>query len=1268
MSAGYLDAEKKREFVIVNPTMQLFCDDCGETTAAPSAMAGRPIQCLNCKEYMIVPKTRFAPGVVVGDFILRQILGRGGMGMVFKAYQKSLDRTCALKILYEHSNPDESDGIDELLKEARLAAKLNHPNIVQCYAVGEEEGVYYYAMEYVEGKTLRTLLNERWKLPPGAAIGIIQQIAEALEHAWKKARLVHRDVKPENIMLMDDGSAKLADLGLARHAHDTDERGKDVMVGSPHFMCPEQVLGAPMDYRGDMYSLGAVLYMCVTGKCPFVGSSLEDTAAKHLEERPIPANIHTPDLPHKLCQVIDTMLARRPEDRYADFEALHANLAKAIEQCSDTSVGGSASINLYRHRAEGRPQLRVLRKVEAKQDKDSEAAEADHFEEIAVPDRLSTDDLMARPHPMDSIPGSGEPVTDGSAAEGETTPPHRQSRLVPLALIASLTVLAGTLAVGWIYQDRLMGMIRQTPKTTRRTPAPPVAAPQSPPAWPTRPPALRTTLPEYWPPAKTINGSLRVAAIPELTNALQRLLDTFCQAHPDVQAEIVTADGTELDFHLIWQSMDPPAAQNPPMVVGRRAVVAVMSPGNPISTTQLTVSQLASVFAAPETEAETLTWRGLGADSSFADLPVNTYGPGPRTEIALTFSAIVLGGGKLADTCTIVSSPAALAQRLMEDPAGIGFLALADIPTAPLASDGNEDPDFAALGKQPIIQELALMPASEKRTLPMYALAAWLASHQGQAAVVDASLYPVDGEQLLAGLFENRLHHDAVEAEQARDQLKKITPEFGVGAAVHAFQTAFQKAESALSDRKYREAELAYREALSTLPAMQALIRLREQTFAAQAQARGAARSAETHAAAEVAPDTFGEAFTRMAEADQFIRKEELTAANTAYREAAALYHKAASKAARSRFHSALSPEALEVVRAHAGKEWGQIAALIQTAEASNRENRHEEEADMWRQAREKLPKARDDALDVCWKSAGAFHAQQQPSLALSFAEKVLTLAPDHAEAEVLRRLLRSNHRFKPGDLHSNSVGITLAFVPPGTFVMGSPADEPARDSDEIPHKVTISHGFFMSVNEVTQRQWDDVMGKDYTPVQGVHPNDVAKGFIAPNLPKHTVTWYEARLFCERLSKQDGKRYRLPTEAEWEYACRAGTRSAFYTGTKLQPGQANVYLPGVQNADGPKAVGSFEPANAWRLNDMHGNLWEWCANWAAPYPEGDVVDPRGPDGAGERVDLATRVLRGGSWVDDAAMARAANRWEQMPTVGANYIGFRVVLEAAEVER
>jgi sulfatase modifying factor 1 len=210
-------------------------------------------------------------------------------------------------------------------------------------------------------------------------------------------------------------------------------------------------------------------------------------------------------------------------------------------------------------------------------------------------------------------------------------------------------------------------------------------------------------------------------------------------------------------------------------------------------------------------------------------------------------------------------------------------------------------------------------------------------------------------------------------------------------------------------------------------------------------------------------------------------------------------------------------------------------------------------------------------------------------------------------------------------------------WIEPGTFLMGSPADEPQRHDDETPHEVTLTKGFWLADTLVTQALWEAVMGDNYS------------RFKDANRPVENINWNAAQAFIRRMNDMKAElRLGLPTEAQWEYACRAGTTSRYAFGDELTPEQANY------DASQTDEVASYLP-NDWGLYDMHGNVWEWCQDWYGDYPSEPVVDPQGAESG------ARRVLRGGSWIFVGGYCRSAYRSHYPPgfVIGLVNVGFRL---------
>ena len=254
-------------------------------------------------------------------------LGAGAMATVFKARQNSLDRIVAIKVLPREMS-DNAEYVDRFYKEGKAAAKLNHPNIVAAYDVGEAGGYHYFVMEYVEGHTLHDDLVGNRAMEEARALQVITQVALALEHAHKQG-FIHRDVKPKNIMITTEGIAKLADMGLARATSDIEaakaEAGR--AFGTPYYISPEQIRGeVDIDFRADIYSLGATLYHMVTGRVPFDGPTPAAVMHKHLKEPLIPPDHVNTNISTGLGEVVEVMMAKDRKQRYASTRDLIIDL------------------------------------------------------------------------------------------------------------------------------------------------------------------------------------------------------------------------------------------------------------------------------------------------------------------------------------------------------------------------------------------------------------------------------------------------------------------------------------------------------------------------------------------------------------------------------------------------------------------------------------------------------------------------------------------------------------------------------------------------------------------------------------------------------------------------------------------------------------------------------------------------------------------------------------------------------------------------------
>lgn len=302
--------------------MRFRCPFCFYTVSADDSLRGYELKCPGCSRQLHVPPSRFQDGCIIGDFMIRSKIGSGAVGTVYLATQLSLDRQVALKVLLPEYCTRK--GSSDLLKEARMAATLNHINLIQSVAIGEEDGICYMAMPYISGGSVMDRIIREKQLPVDESLHIIQQSAEALHYVWTECGMVHRDIKPDNIMLTQEGIVKIMDFGMAVHI--TDWQSSSSISGSPSYMSPELFKGVKPDPRSDIYSLGVTLYQMLAGRLPFESETIRLVAYQHMEEEPEPLDKLNPEVPPDVVKLVRRMMAKKPEDRFQDMEELLAEI------------------------------------------------------------------------------------------------------------------------------------------------------------------------------------------------------------------------------------------------------------------------------------------------------------------------------------------------------------------------------------------------------------------------------------------------------------------------------------------------------------------------------------------------------------------------------------------------------------------------------------------------------------------------------------------------------------------------------------------------------------------------------------------------------------------------------------------------------------------------------------------------------------------------------------------------------------------------------
>ncbi|MFH1137800.1 MAG: serine/threonine-protein kinase, partial [Pseudomonadota bacterium] len=348
-----LDYEKKRKFEKAAAVYEYLAGfdpefrDCREKIEKLNLFVGvmvkdlRPGAALGLGGRLLIDEKNHP---TLGRYEVVKVLGEGAMGVVYLGQDPTIGRTTAIKTI-RFGDEYEEDQIERLkiqfLHEAEVAGRLSHPNIVTIYDAGEDHDLWYIAMEYLEGRDLTCFVRKDALLPPRKVLSIVFQVATALDYAHAMG-VVHRDVKPANIMLLPNGAAKVTDFGVAR-AMATSSTKTGVVKGTPFYMSPEQIMGKKVDGRSDIFSLGVVFYQLLTGALPFASDDLAGLIRLITTRNPEPPTKHNPGIPRALVQIIAKAMAKDPEKRYGRAGEMARHAALAARKLDELTAAGKAT-------------------------------------------------------------------------------------------------------------------------------------------------------------------------------------------------------------------------------------------------------------------------------------------------------------------------------------------------------------------------------------------------------------------------------------------------------------------------------------------------------------------------------------------------------------------------------------------------------------------------------------------------------------------------------------------------------------------------------------------------------------------------------------------------------------------------------------------------------------------------------------------------------------------------------------------------------------
>ena len=1289
----------------------------------------------------------------IGGYRIGQPIGHGAMGAVYRGTAPD-GSAVAVKLLHVHLTAV-GEYVSRFRREAALARKLAHPNVVRILDSGEDDDQHFIVMEYVEGETLTDRLaqsgigspelhpspgqaregedvapavagpptleqpeggrrspsgdpggNPVHNLPIPDVLRILRQVAGVLQAA-ADIGLVHRDLKPQNILIDKRGNAKVLDFGLAK---DTEALASFMSmtgqsIGTPPYMSPEQCEGRKeIDVRSDLYSLGATAYQMLTGRPPFPGPTTSAYARQHLEEVPAAVCNVNPQVTRNLSQVVDRLLAKKPEDRHQTPAELIEDLnrvergevplkrykPKRMRRYGPRQVAAIAAVAVLLCLAgvggwlawKGANASAVIEETVSAAEFGANRGELD--EALSTLDRLISEHQAERPELVKPACELRDQLRRRKVAQEQRRREEREGlvaqgdkALTDGSYDRALALYEQARAVKGLGEDRgLAGKIETARgwKQDNETKAQQQAEIA-------RRNADRKREAEEAERQRRLDYDKALAAA-------QRFLedgdeDTLEQAREQAgKARELARSEDEIE----------------PAVTLQDAVGAALAQRRPyLAVVDFTIS--------PGVSLE-LTGDAV-ADGVSAELPAN-YRRVTRSQIDKALRELRFQASDLVDPDKVqalgkqIGAEYLVTGRVTQ----IGdvvrvFAELFKVDTGAVRQDADNTATSLREVDTAFFREIAAILGmtddekrvylDERRNYPKHL-------SEGKA-LMGAARYAEAARAFETARRAKRTPEVEALLATARE---KADEQRILAERKAAHDLAVAEGSRLLREEKWAEAEAAYRRALG----VQGWEDSQEAQAGLTKALGGAARAAFDGA---------------LDEGNRLVTEQRWKEAEAAFARAGKVPGYEESELAASGLAVARIGQALSA--AEAAKERGDWEAAARSLGERPREPHVDERlAALWRRAEALLREADEhltprlrvismldgremDGGTVVVSSAGRAASRAETPCTLELAENqvytiTVTLPPRgtrrystfeqtaradwrgerELRAEIQEQRLPpdlvtvAEAKYAPLDglaegsreaqerqreavetlglpleVKSRKTGVVFRLVPPGTFAMGDGGDR---------HSVTLTKPIYVGKFEVTQGQWEVVMGSNPS-----HFDEAGE-----DAPVESVSWEDCQEFCGKLCTLEGVpegTYRLLTEAEWEYSCRGGTESAFCYGDDLDSSMANFdgdypYGGGKKGVYRKKtvAVGQFRP-NAWGLYDMHGNVWEWCQDWYGDYPSGSATDPKGPSGGSCRVD------RGGGWFSYARFCRSANRYGLTPVFRYDFVGFRLLRAAPE---
>ena len=1161
----------------------------------------------------------FEAGEKVADrFQVVRPVGGGGMGIVYEVKDGLMDNQVkALKVIIPSLVKSERSH-DRFVQEARIAQQLAHPNIVNTFDLDEHAGVHFITMELLEGRSLADAIKDHKRLSLAMTVEVARQVLRGLTYAHRTT--IHRDIKPQNIFLCNDGAVKLLDFGLARIVGSNRFTESSMAIGTAAYMAPEQLEGHEATAASDLYSVGVVMYQCATGRLP-------------LGRFKLPSEID-PALPEWFDELLESLLAPSPGDRAQDAVAIRRMLNQRGREIAEEHKKAEAEA----------AERRRIEEEQARKENDRRERRAKVQQAKKDAEKLGQElDPETQRHAAELI-AEGNAAWNAAQRKGEEE--EEAAELYRQCAEAYREALN-------LAEARRQAQAEARRRHKKREEAARKAKERRE-QWERADQAARK--------AKELRAALTREEKDCAREELRRGDDKARQAK-EAGEDYLRIEQLFLEAASAYGAVKRLAAQR------RRPT------GTPPKSIQT-----------PEPEV-------VSVDAGLAPAPPRKRRRKGFLAAVLAILVLFLLGGAAAsfwyasqrddrESALLSAKAAAEVARSDAQNSRAGQWAPTELDTAEqrmAEAAATADPKSAASHYQKAAEAFKHAAArarerfeqakAERAQVRANALAvrqrigqderqhAWAEVQAGDQAWLEAernttdyakagTLYDAASNRYDEALqrtaewrrqAQARVDEARRQAESARDRIPPSLVRL-VGDEINAARGLFQAAEEDRTDRdaaerQYNAAEQQYAEA-------------REKALDLQAKAdASAARDKAENERANLSAWQRKNLEDRIEEAAGLlaIGNESWRAANALMKDRKLGYEKYTE--AKQNFDRA--QEILDGLPEEP-KEWESKEDLKAKADAEaarDHAEKAQEKLGQWQQnsfeqeirkADELLAEAKgyfengEGLMRNKGSARGEFVKAQR---AFNRACKIFEDIPQPTKPK------KGEIRTFP--LNEQGFGIRMVYLDPGEFPMGSPKNEPGRkDEGEDLHTEAIERGFWLGLYEVTQAQWRAVLGKNPTPADRPDP------LREHEYPVTHISAKDVDDFLEELREID-PRFRLPTEKEWEYACRAGKTNAFSTGDKLDPEMANFkhkYWNGNSHVDSNGIVESVSkyPPNDWGLYNMHGNVAEWCANL---YEKS-----------------AFRVHRGGSYLTEARECRCAARGRNDPYEAKTDVGFRLLRE------